>query len=97
MRIDNGSKPDGLELKGVEQAKQATRERSHRAAGPGRGDTLDLSSLGGAVKSLALRVMEDDTALRAIRVSELRQAIADGTFRPNPAVTAEAMLERSME
>ena len=98
MRIDNSNKPDGVHARGAEgvQDKPAT-ERSKGNSGATRGDSLELSRLASAVRTLSLRIVSDDTAVRSMRLQELKEAVRNGTFAPDPSDTAGAMLDHVTE
>ena len=44
-----------------------------------------------------MRLVADDTALRAIRLQELKEAVRDGAFEPDPNDTAGAMLDHVID
>ncbi|MEM7247691.1 MAG: flagellar biosynthesis anti-sigma factor FlgM [Acidobacteriota bacterium] len=92
MRIDNNGRPEVTSIRGTEAAGH---ERGEVGRGrERRGDSLELSGLASAVRSLSLRLLSDDTSARAIRMQELKEAVQDGRFNPDPRATAEAMLDR---
>jgi flagellar biosynthesis anti-sigma factor FlgM len=96
MRIDN-AKPGQVTTQGAAAARGQAQGRTSSRAQAGAGDAVELSRLGTAVRSLALRIVSDDAAVRALRIQQLKSAIASGQYAPDPEATAEAMLEHVVE
>ena len=94
MRVDNSNPPPEMRVRETEAVRPSQETAGSRGTtNVERADSVEFSRLAAAVKSLSLRIVADDTAIRSIRLQELKEAVRNGSFNPDPRDTAQAMLD----
>lgn len=66
---------------------------TQRTGGSGSEDTVELSGVADLVRTAARRVAASGAPVDEARVRELRQAIADGSYQPDPARIARKLID----
>lgn len=92
MKIDSGNKSVGTPV-----AKQpATAQPAPRQAEAVKATRVDISSLSARMQ-IDAAALGEGAGVNAARVTELKQAIADGQFRINPERIADGLLQSVRE
>lgn len=93
MKIDNSLKSVGT-TSSDNRAGSTGKTNSDKA--PEAGVSVELSGLSGQLKALESQIASVDVVDTA-RVSEIKQAIAEGRFKVNPDVIADRLLQTVQE
>ena len=80
------------ELKPAQAVQQTTQSAGAGAAGSASQDDVHLSELVRSLRSLAA-----DSPERQARIEKITRAYADGTYRPDPQATADAIIDHAFE
>jgi negative regulator of flagellin synthesis FlgM len=86
MKIETSTKPAGAPLV------KETRAHSAGKASSASNEDVQLSSL-----SAQLTAADDGPSFDTVRVSEIKQAIADGRFTINPGAIADRLIASARE
>lgn len=79
--------------KPAEQGGVTTEKKGNTAAPPVQADTVRLSDAVQALQQASSRQSDDTSDFNAERVTEIKAAIADGSYSVNPERIADKMLQ----
>ncbi len=86
MKIENSTKPTGAPL--IKEPRSSSTQKAKSA----QGEEVQLSEL-----SSQLRTPDDESSFDLARVSEIKQAIAEGRFTINAGAIADRLIASAKE